>query len=396
MEELIGNLMTYELELKAKEERNNSEPKKKTIALKSKEESDEDEEDPIEELAMAVNNLRKWSRFKPRKKKTNRNRPKDSDNSDNEPTCYNCNKPGHIKPKCPLLKNNKGKKKAKKVFAATWDDEEGEEVSDSSSKEANLCCMAKSESEASSEESSEAGEYSYRDLVFMCLDLAKVVDTLESKIEKLKSDRREFARENFRLKTELENIQNLECKKCKILDSELSKLRNNFESLENENLNLKETIDTRRKDFINRCTSLVTENSTLKTKVQNLEKSLNNFSRGEKSFNMLLGNQIFANNGKGLGFGKTQVDNNAKYKNVFDRCEIFRCRAENYSHRNKNTKFIQVWVPKNSTNKFHVYWNKNKRTKQVWIPKGLFIHNASTTKNHGPIKTNRSQKSFIV
>ena len=89
MEELIGNLMTYELELKAKEERNNSEPKKKTIALKSKEESDEEGEDPIEELAMAVNNLRKWSRFKPRKKKTKGKRSKDSDNSDNELTCYN-------------------------------------------------------------------------------------------------------------------------------------------------------------------------------------------------------------------------------------------------------------------------------------------------------------------
>ena len=394
MEELIGNLMTYELELKAKEERNNSEPKKKTIALKSKEESDE--EDPIEELAMAVNNLRRWSRFKPRKKKTKGNRSKDSENSDNELTCYNCNKPGHIKPKCPLLKNNKEKKKAKKVFAATWDDEEGEEVSNNSSEEANLCLMAKSDSEASSEESSEAGEYSYRDLVFMCLDLTKVVDALESKIEKLKSDRRELVHENFRLETELENIQNLDCKKCKTLDSEISRLKNSFENLEKENLSLKETIDTRKKDFINRCTSLVTENTTLKTKVQNLEKSLNNFSRGEKSFNMLLGNQIFANNRKGLGFGKTQVDDNAKGKSVFARCEIIGHRVENCSHRNKNTKFIQVWVPKNSTNKFHVYWNKNKRTKQVWVPKGFFIHNASATNNHGPIKTNRSQKSFIV
>ena len=66
----------------------------------------------------------------------------------------------------------------------------------------------------------------------MCLDLTKVVDTLESKIEKLKSDRRELAHENFRLETELENIQNLECKKCKILDSELSRLKKSFENLE--------------------------------------------------------------------------------------------------------------------------------------------------------------------
>ena len=109
MEELIGNLMTYELELKAKEERNNSEPKKKTIALKSKEESDE--EDPIEELAMAVNNLRKWSKFWPRKKKTSGNRLKDSDNSDNESTCFNCNKPGHFKQECPTSQIQQRKEK---------------------------------------------------------------------------------------------------------------------------------------------------------------------------------------------------------------------------------------------------------------------------------------------
>ena len=81
--------------------------------------------------------------------------------------------------------------------------------------------MEKSESEASFEESSEAGDYSYKEIVFMCLDLTKEVDALESKIEKLKSDRRELAHENFGLETELENIQNLECNQCKILDSKL-------------------------------------------------------------------------------------------------------------------------------------------------------------------------------
>jgi len=381
MEDLIGNLMTYELELKAKEERNNSESKKKTIALKSKEESDEEQEDPIEELAMAVNNLRKWSRFKPRKKKTSTFKTKDSDDSDKELTCFNCKKPDHFKQNCPLLKNNKGKKKKKKAFAATWDDEEGEEVSDDSSEEANLCLMTKSDSEASSEESSEVGDYSYKELVLMCCDL----DTLESKIDKLKADRRELVHENFRLETELENIQNLDCKQCKILDSELSKLR--------------EIIDTRKKDFINRCTSLVTENTTLKIKVQNLEKTLRNFSRGEKSFNMLLENQLFANNKKGLGFGKTQVDDNAKGKSVFSRCVkcgIIGHSAENCSHRNKNTKFMQVWVPKNSTNKFHVYWNKNKKTKQVWVPKGMFIHNASVTNVTGPKSFSKSSLSLSL
>ena len=46
--------------------------------------------------------------------------------------------------------------------------------------------MAKSDSEASSEESSEVVDYSYKDLVFMCLDLTKVVDALESKLKNWK------------------------------------------------------------------------------------------------------------------------------------------------------------------------------------------------------------------
>ena len=88
--------------------------------------------------------------------------------------------------------------------------QEGEEVSTNSSEEANLCLTVRSDSEASSEESrsdseasskeyNEVKNYSYKDLVYLCLDLTKTIDTLESKIEKLKYDRRELVHENFRL-----------------------------------------------------------------------------------------------------------------------------------------------------------------------------------------------------
>ena len=70
---------------------------------------------------------------------------------------------------------------------------------------------------------------------------------------------------------------------------------------------LKESDDTKRKNFINKCTSLVIENAALKTKIKNLEIALSKFSKGEKSFRMLLGNQLYANNRKGLGFGKNTL-----------------------------------------------------------------------------------------
>ena len=118
MEELIGNLITYEMELKAREERKDSESKKKTIALNNSVESNDD--DPAEELAMV---LKKWAKgkYKPRKKNSKTNKSESSDNSDDEVFCYNCKKPGHIKPNCPHLKNEKKKKfrRKKKAFAAT-------------------------------------------------------------------------------------------------------------------------------------------------------------------------------------------------------------------------------------------------------------------------------------
>ena len=142
------------MELKAREDCNNSDLKKKSIALSNTVTSDS--EDPIEQLAMAVRQLTKQRKFKPR-----RNKPK-TNNSEDEPLCYNCQKPGHIKPNCPLLQRNKKKKKA---FAVTWDDEEGEEDSDSSEEESNLCFMAKSDLEDTDEETTEV--YSYDDLVLM-------------------------------------------------------------------------------------------------------------------------------------------------------------------------------------------------------------------------------------
>ena len=137
---------------------------------------------------------------------------------------------------------------------------------------------------------------------------------------------------------------------------------------------------------------------------------------------MLLGNQIFANNRKGLGFGKSQDDDKGKSA---ARSEIIGNHVENHSHRNtkfnqvnsmctfcrefgrnrnncwnrpKHVKTIPIWVPKGTN-------IKSLKVKQIWVPKGTCINSFespktyfsySATNNNGPIKTNRSHKSFIV
>lgn len=49
--------------------------------------------------------------------------------------------------------------------------------------------MAQSDSESSEEDSSEVSNFTYKDLILMCHDLTKTVDSLELKVKKLKSDK---------------------------------------------------------------------------------------------------------------------------------------------------------------------------------------------------------------
>ena len=65
----------------------------------------------------------------------------------------------------------------------------------------------------------------------------------------------------------------------------------------------------------------------------------------------------------------------------------------------KHVKTIPIWVLK-GTNIIYL------KVKQIWVPKGTIINSFgspqnyfskySATNNHGPIKTNRSQKSSIM
>ncbi|KAH9743819.1 hypothetical protein KPL70_003436 [Citrus sinensis] len=134
IDDLIGSLISYEEDLAAEK---GHEEKKKNIALKaSKRESDEESEMDDEELAMLARRFRKFY------KKNNEQRKfrgyKNKKEKKEPITCYECKKPGHIRPECPLL--NKFKKKA---MVATWDDSDEETSDDDKQQEmTNLALMA--------------------------------------------------------------------------------------------------------------------------------------------------------------------------------------------------------------------------------------------------------------
>jgi len=61
MEELIGNLTTYEMEVKFRDERESGDSKKKSIALKGTVDNDGEEDKATAELALLVKRFRKWN-----------------------------------------------------------------------------------------------------------------------------------------------------------------------------------------------------------------------------------------------------------------------------------------------------------------------------------------------
>ncbi|XP_057996488.1 uncharacterized protein LOC131175832 [Hevea brasiliensis] len=165
LDELLGNLIDYEMTLKREqvEEPNKA---KKTIAFKvsSKNSSDEDDEFDEEELGLMTRRISKMLFQKKFIPKRIFKKDKGESSKRDPPICFECNKPGHIRTDCPKLKKpfKKFKKKALKV---TWDessDSKDEEIGD---QVAQMCFMEMEESSNEVTLNDDVVEFSYDELV---------------------------------------------------------------------------------------------------------------------------------------------------------------------------------------------------------------------------------------
>ncbi|KAH9671187.1 Integrase catalytic domain-containing protein [Citrus sinensis] len=271
IDDLIGSLISYEEDLAAEK---GHEEKKKNIALKaSKRESDEESEMDDEELAMLARRFRKFY------KKNNEQRKFRGYKNKKEPiTCYECKKPGHIQPECPLL--NKLKKKA---IVATWDDSD-EETSDEDDQQemTNLTLMVVGE-----ESCDELDEVS----------VLPTYDELHDAFKDLHDELMKIGKKNIYLKKkmiELKNENDSFSAKITCLELENKTLHESITSFENSS--------TSHEHLASHMNDLKNENEMLKKKSNELNEIVLKFTNGQKMLDNLLNSQKCVFDKSGIGY----------------------------------------------------------------------------------------------
>ncbi|GAV71205.1 zf-CCHC domain-containing protein [Cephalotus follicularis] len=261
------------------------------------------------------------------------------------PTCFECNKPGHIKVDCPQLKKNKlFKKKALKAWHLSDDESSDDEVTE---QVANLCFMALSDTEDSDNEVDDS--YTFGELQY-------AFDELLVEFKK-------------------------KCSQCSSLKKNMVSIENEKDLLVIENEKLKSELSLLKNDIVKPTPSndiaLEKEVESLKEKNVNLEKSFSKFTLGSKKLEEMLASQRSYLDKTGIGYAPLEVK--AKLKNTKTRPHCTYCNkighvrnkcfkriANHHSHTrpppNHNPiTFRQVWVPKGTIKQKSNYNVPNKQ-----------------------------------
>ncbi|XP_050895369.1 uncharacterized protein LOC127101987 [Lathyrus oleraceus] len=262
---LFGKLQEYETELGLLEKHEVQEKKSKSIALKvdSKVVKKEDNPEEDENFMRLVKRLGKYfgaennigNSSYTRRKKFSKNKEREASTSNEDITCYECGKQGHIKLECPkLAKNhdNKGKKDYNRKAYIAWDDNEISSSSDfDSDQSVNLALIVSHHSDDEGDEVSSNfsifdndAQGAIDELLSECKILYKTISsqknqisTLEENIEKMKN--------NFKDEKE-ELIKNFACIKCESLAFQIVQLKRVIERYEKGQIGLEHVLSSQR------------------------------------------------------------------------------------------------------------------------------------------------------
>jgi FtsZ-binding cell division protein ZapB len=363
VENLIGNLMAYEVQLE--DRKRDTEPKnKKVLAFKASSSDTEDTDDDEEEIAMIT---RKFKKFLKRGKFSSSNKVFDT----NKVVCYGCNKPGHYKKDCPLQKSkfkssnnfngfNKNKyeqlkNKKKKALAITWDDSDqsssDEENDQEEEHQANMCFMADDDNDQVSNNE----------------ELLDAFNELFLKYKKLSSSYKILKNENDCLNNTMFSPHLSEIDSLKEMNNSLF---NENKKLTDVNHVLKSECDSLK----SRMLSLDLSVNSLKSKYEIMSKNVGKFNKGKENLNNLLSYQLPTNSRHGLGYSSkvassssnmqkkshaflysrfVKSSNHAVIKESMNTDSMFDHHISKVMHDKKSFKkssqrSIFIWVPKNA------------------------------------------------
>ncbi|GAV71142.1 zf-CCHC domain-containing protein, partial [Cephalotus follicularis] len=223
-----------------------------------------------------------------------KNFPQDEESSKREePTCYECKKPGHFKNECPNIKKNEQFKKKneyfkkKKAMVATWSDSDPSSSEEESDEEvAHIAYMAIKDEEEN--------------------EVNFTFDELQNAYEKLY--------------VEYENV----CLKNKTLKKNAISMTKEIEILKNENSYHKNEIDILNVS-LKLSNDFEEENKKLKLEIDALKKSFSTFSNSSAKLDNLLGLQRCVFDKAGLGF--EEMKNVKHFKNFFVKKSEPKCLA---------------------------------------------------------------------
>ena len=129
---LFGKLQEHEMELQRLNQNEETDKRKRSIALKAsssmQEEEEEEESDDEEDFSLFVKKFHKFVKNRRMERRHNFDNGKRSQEGSPTLKCYKCNRPGHIKAHCPtneswIEKNEKKsheERRSKKAYIA-WE-----------------------------------------------------------------------------------------------------------------------------------------------------------------------------------------------------------------------------------------------------------------------------------
>ena len=286
LDELIGSLMTYEINIKRKELEENP---RKSIALKAsnktstsskksiQQDSDEQEtssESDDGEMAMLTRQFKKFLKFKRRDTGNSKPFPKKNfsqkyeSNKKSDIVCYECKKQGHMRGECPELKKKLKKdkfvfKKAKAMLA-TWSDEDDDEKSQATSGDDEIHCLM-----ARSDDSSEVNS-SFES--FSTAEWEEAYTVLFEKFRQFKTENKALKKKVNFLIHETDNNDEIESLN-KVIDMMKIDEQTHSEEMDSMKIKLQEA-QKEKDDLMNLLETLNNEHTDLKEKLEKAEKEI--------------------------------------------------------------------------------------------------------------------------